>query len=217
MTKAIILDMDGLLIDSELFWREVEMKIFTKLGVPLTEERCPETMGLRTDEVADYWFSRYPWKEPTKGEVASQINKEVIALIEAKGQAKPGVDHVIGLIKEMGLKSGLASSSVTDLIDAVIKKLDIKKDLEVVYSAEHEPYGKPHPGVYIATAQKLGVHPTECIAIEDSANGLLAAKAAKMKCIAVPDPLAKDRREFCVADAVLGSLEEITKEMIANL
>jgi len=217
MAKAIILDMDGLLIDSEPLWREAEIKIFGKVGVPLTEKRCLETMGLRVDEVVDYWFLRYPWSDPSKSEVASRILTELISLIEERGEAMAGVDNIFSIIKEGGYKSAIASSSTMRTINAVMRKLDIDKNLDIIHSAEDEPYGKPHPGVYITTAKKLGVDPAECVAFEDSVNGLLAAKAAKMRCIAVPDRLARDNKEFGIADVIVDSLEEVTKEMIMEL
>jgi sugar-phosphatase len=86
----------------------------------------------------------------------------------------------------------------------------------VLQSAEHEPYGKPHPGVYIAAARALGVSPGDCLAIEDSANGLLAAKAARMRCIVVPEPAVRHDRRFCIADAVLDSLMDFRPEWLTQ-
>jgi sugar-phosphatase len=79
----------------------------------------------------------------------------------------------------------------------------------VVQSAEHEPYGKPHPAVYIECARRLGVPPDRCLAIEDSPAGVLAAKAARMTCIAVPAPELRDDNRYCIADARLGSISEL--------
>ncbi|HEX5500151.1 MAG TPA: HAD-IA family hydrolase, partial [Thermomicrobiales bacterium] len=85
---------------------------------------------------------------------------------------------------------------------------------QVVQSAEHEPYGKPHPGVYIEAARRLGLPPTQCLAFEDSPNGVIAAKAARMACIAVPDPALVGDRRFGAADLILPSLSDFRVEML---
>jgi mannitol-1-/sugar-/sorbitol-6-/2-deoxyglucose-6-phosphatase len=210
MIKAVILDMDGLLIDSEPIWEEAELAAFTKVGVPLTSEMTKQTMGLRVDEVVQYWFTRYPWKKETQKKVEAEIVGKVIELIQEKGVSCKGVNELISMLRNKNIPLAIASSSQTEIIKAVVSKLGIGKVIEVVHSAEHEPYGKPHPAVYITTAEKLGVLPQDCLAFEDSPNGVLAAKAAKMKCIAVPDAKMKDDKRFCIADRVINSLLEFT-------
>ena len=83
------------------------------------------------------------------------------------------------------------------------------KEFEKIYSAQEEEYGKPHPAVYISAAKRLNVAPVECLAIEDSFNGVLAAKAAKMKCIAIPYEGVRHDRRFAIADVSLDSLMQI--------
>jgi len=216
MIKAIIFDMDGLLIDSEPLWEEAELSVFTKVGVPLTPEMTKQTMGLRVDEVVQYWHSRYPWKNTPLMEVEALIVKTVIELIKAKGQAKQGVHGIIDVFQKCDLPMAIASSSSMEIINAVVEKFSLQEYMQVIYSAEHEAFGKPHPGVYITAAQKLGVQPEECLAFEDSPNGVLAAKAAKMKCIAVPDLKLKEDKRFCIADKVLDSLSDFKKEMFSE-
>src|SRR6185369_2179050 len=151
-----------------------------------------KTMGLRVDEVVQHWFDLYPWKDISHKEIEAKIVEKVIALIKEKGTAKEGVNEMIRFFKDKNMPMAIASSSSMDIIETVVKKLHIKNNLDVIYSAEHEQYGKPHPGVYITAAQKLGIASEKCLAFEDSPNGVLAAKAAKMKCIAVPDEKMKD-------------------------
>ncbi|HEV2862122.1 MAG TPA: HAD-IA family hydrolase, partial [Pyrinomonadaceae bacterium] len=100
---------------------------------------------------------------------------------------------------------------------AVTERLGLAGEFEVAYSAEEEEYGKPHPGVYLTTARRLGVSPAECLAVEDSFNGVLAAKAARMKCVAVPEPAPKADPRFCIADAVLDTLEDLNEEVWQQL
>lgn len=217
MIKAVILDMDGLLIDSEPIWEEAEVLCFAKVGVPLTSEMTKRTMGLRVDEVVQYWFTRYPWKEITQKEVKTEIVEKVIELVKEKGIARKGVNELIAMLKRKNFPLAIASSSQTEIINAVLNKLGIGQEIEVIHSAEHEPFGKPHPAVYITAAEKLGVLPQDCLAFEDSPNGVLAAKAAKMKCVAVPDEKMKEDKRFFIADKVINSLLDFTEKDFDDL
>ncbi|MEA2527966.1 MAG: mannitol-/sugar-/sorbitol-6-/2-deoxyglucose-6-phosphatase [Thermomicrobiales bacterium] len=214
MIRAVIFDMDGLLIDSEPLWRIAEIEVFTAIGVPLTEELALTTMGLRTDEVVEHWFARCPWQGPTHKEVEARIDSRVIELVRERAAPLPGVHAVVSLLTVLGLPLAIASSSSSELIAAVVEQIGLRDSFQVLQSAEHEPYGKPHPGVYIAAARALGIAPTDCLAFEDSANGVLAAKAARMRCIAVPEPAVRDDRRFCIADAILTSLTEFHPEQL---
>lgn len=184
---AVIFDMDGVLIDSEHLWRRSEMLVLNELGVPLTDEMCKQTMGLRLDEMVDYWFERYPWSGKSVQDVAAGILKEVVALVKAEGEALPGVDSLIKALGAGGQTLALASSSPEILIHCVLDRLGLGDAFSVVCSAEHEKLGKPDPAVYLTCARRLGVEPARCLAIEDSLNGVLSARAAGMQVVAVPE------------------------------
>lgn len=216
MIEAVIFDMDGLLIDSEPLWQEAELHVFNKVGVPLTPEMTLQTTGLRTDEVVEYWHKKYPWSNPPQKEVSDKIDETVIDLIKSKGTAMAGAKEAVELCKAAGLPIAIASSSSTLLINTVLEKLGIADEVKIIHSAHDEAYGKPHPAVYISTANELGVHPNHCLAFEDSANGVLAAKAAKMKCIAIPEPSLRNDKRFGIADIILHSLHDFTPEMLKN-
>ena len=100
---------------------------------------------------------------------------------------------------------------------AVVEKLGLGGAFDFIHSAEEEEYGKPHPAVYLTTARMLGVAPTECLAIEDSLNGVIAAKSARMKCVAIPSPESRVDSRFTIADATLDSLTEINTELWKRL
>jgi sugar-phosphatase len=103
------------------------------------------------------------------------------------------------------------------MINAVIAKLGIGHHLKGIHSALFEQYGKPHPAVYISAAEKLGVTPGQCLAFEDSPNGVLSAKAAKMRCVAVPEAGTQTDKRFGIADIVVDSLADVTREMMTSL
>jgi HAD superfamily hydrolase (TIGR01509 family) len=217
VTGAVVLDMDGLLIDTEPVWRRAEMEVFGRLGLHLTEEQCMETMGVRVEDVVRLWHSRRPWTGPSVEEVAREIVQAVIDFVRQEGEPKAGVMTTVREIHDAGLPIAIASSSGEALIEAVIDRLGLGYAIAAVASGEHEPEGKPHPAVYLSAARALGVSPAACVAFEDSPNGVLSAKAAGMYCIVVPDPyLAADPR-MGEADRTLDSLRDFTLDMLPGL
>jgi len=217
MLSAIIFDMDGVLIDSEPFWQESEIDVFGRAGLALTRELCLQTMGLRVDEVVEYWRRRRTFDDAPAGTLEDAIIGGVMDRILSKGEAKEGAAHALDFFRRRGLRVALASSSAYRLIGAVTERLGLAGWFEVVYSAEEEEYGKPHPGVYLTTARRLEVAPVDCLAIEDSFNGVLAAKAARMKCVAVPEPVQRHDPRFSIADVLLDSLADVNEEVWQRL
>jgi sugar-phosphatase len=198
-----------LLIDSEPLWQEAEIAIFKRVNILLTPQLCLQTKGLRIDEVVSYWYQKYPWTNLTRLEVEEAIVAKLIELIHLKGKPLAGVDKAISFIEQQPVKIALASSSSLKIIQAALQKLNLTDMFARVYSAESEVLGKPHPGVYSTTASKLNVLPQECLALEDSLNGVLAAKAAQMKCIAIPEASQYHNPKFAIADVILKSLQEL--------
>lgn len=212
--------MDGLLVDSEPLWKEAEMLIFKKVNIILTPELCGRTEGLRIDAVVDYWHQKYPWTDRTnitKQMLESLIIDRVIELIYLRGKPLAGVVQAISFVQQKQVKIALASSSASKIIQAVLQKLNLTEAFAEVYSAESEVLGKPHPGVYLTTAHNLNVSPQECLALEDSLNGVLAAKAAQMKCLAIPDASQYNNPKFAIADRILQSLEEFNDDVWESL
>jgi mannitol-1-/sugar-/sorbitol-6-/2-deoxyglucose-6-phosphatase len=206
---ASIFDMDGLLIDSEVLWHEAEIEIFGGLGVPLDPTGCRSTKGMFVDEVAAHWHGHYPWDGPPPDQVAVQVVDRVIELIYAKGVLKPGAFHAIDLCARRGWALAVASSSQYRLIDAALDHFGLLDRFDLIHSAEDEEYGKPHPAVFVTAARKLRVVPRQCLVWEDAPAGVLAAKAASMGCIAVPEEGEGDHPSFGLADLVVRSLVEV--------
>ncbi len=204
--RAAIFDMDGLLIDSEPLWRKAEVEVFGTVGLSLTEAECEATTGLRIDEVVAFRHAQRPWDDPPEPAIVARIVDRVIELVSARGMPLPGVEHAIARCRADGLRLALASSSPRRLIDATLARLGLANTFEVIASAEDDRLGKPHPAVFLRCAEMLGVPPTACLVLEDSLNGVIAAKAARMTCVAVPE---KPDPRFAIADRVLGSLLEL--------
>lgn len=208
--KAVIFDMDGLLINSEPYWKQAEKKIFGELGLNLDDDMLRQVMGFRLSEVVKHWYELQPWPQPDFKKTEEDILNDVTERILLHAEAMPGVYEVLEECRLAGYKMAIASSSAMRLIEAVVNKLNIRNYFYVTWSAEYEPYGKPHPGIFLSTAKLLGVMPEQCVVLEDAINGVLAAKAAKMPCIAVPEEATYDDPRFAIADKKIKSLIQLT-------
>lgn len=206
MTKAVIFDMDGVLVDSEPYWQQAEVKIFDEVGVHLTPDDTETTTGLRIDDVVAYWYERHPWPDRPRKDVQDAIIDEVVRLVRTEGEAMPGVRESVDACISNGLALGLATSSPFPLIDAVLETICAERSFDVVCSAVNEEFGKPHPAVYLTAARRLQFTPGECLVVEDSIFGVEAGKAAGMTVIAVPAPHQFDDSAFEAADYKLKSL-----------
>lgn len=207
--EAVIFDMDGILIDSEPAWQLAEQTVLNSFGLNLTLEEVEHTTGLRIDHVVSYWYQRFPWPDYDNSATANKIVNEVIAQINATGEPMLGVIDSLEACKQLGLKIGLATSSSSKIINAVLSKLNIGHYFEALESAENLAYGKPHPEVYLNCAKALGVAPSQCIAIEDSFNGLIAARAATMQTVAIPAPHTANQAKWVIAHHQLADASQL--------
>lgn len=211
--RAAIFDMDGLLIDSEPLWDRGEHEVLSELGVDFTRRHeLPDTRGLRIDLVVDLWFGQQPWTGPDRATVVERIISRVIALVEETRPLLPGVHEAVALCKAQGLKVGLASASPLYMLEKVLTMFDLRDQFDALASADKLDYSKPHPQVYLNCAAQLGVSPLNCVALEDSVNGMIASKAARMRSIVVPAAESQLDPRFSLADIKLSSLESLTRE-----
>jgi sugar-phosphatase len=204
---TIIFDMDGVIIDSEPFWREAAILSFKEFGLELTVEQCTATTGLRTKEVVKYWLPDKSLK--IKNQAEKRILSNVVSLISENGVPVHGLSEVMNFLRKNKFKIGLATSSPSKVIDAVLNVCLPDFQFDVIQSAEKLRYGKPHPQVYLNTLRKLKSKSINSIAIEDSINGIIAAKAARLKVVSIPAADEFESPKFSIADFKIKKLSEI--------
>jgi sugar-phosphatase len=214
--EAVVLDMDGVLIDTEPVWRAAQSAVFAGFGVTLSESDLLDSTGQPIEELIPVWRRRSPGVELTDDEIADRITGQVIAYVKARGRPMPGVTAAIALLERCGLRLAIASSSPLRLIDAVCDRLGLTR-IKVRCSAMDEARGKPAPDVYLTAARRLGVAAANCLALEDSPHGIASARSAGMRCVAVPDPLLAADPRYREADLVLESLTRLDEMALRRL
>ncbi|POP48007.1 HAD family hydrolase [Superficieibacter electus] len=178
--KAAVFDMDGVIIDSEALWQSAQIMSLAEFGIAITHDECEQlTMGRRSDEIACIWQEKFNLDiHPSLLE--ADILTRVVSLIDRYGVAMEGLYEALNYFRREGYKIALATSSAHRVIQVVFDKLGLWKYFDVISSAADVERGKPDPAVYLATAKKLALNPEQCLVIEDSANGFLAAQRAGM-------------------------------------
>ncbi len=205
--NTVIFDMDGLLIDSEPLWTEAATEVFSYYGKKLTPADFASSTGLRTSEFVSWWLHDYKFDNTELEKAAERIVDLVIKKIKQKGAAMPGLEYILDFFKERDYKIGLATSSPMSVTDTILSLLNIEKYFQVKTSAEKLQYGKPHPQVYLDCAAALESSPLQCICFEDSVNGMIAVKAARMKCVVVPAYIQQKDEKWSIADLKISSLK----------
>jgi len=206
---GVIYDMDGVLTDSEPLWKIAMEDVFRNVGCPLTKEDFQRTVGLRIDEVTNYWYEVSPWPEVSPWYVEHAIVRRMIELLTERATPLPGVVESLEFFASKGLKIGLATSSYKVLIDCILDTLEIRDFFQTVHSAEYELFGKPHPAVYLTAAKNLGLDPRRCLVIEDSLNGIISGKAARMTVFCVPEKTHHPEPKLILADAQFDNLIDL--------
>jgi HAD superfamily hydrolase (TIGR01509 family) len=215
--NTVIFDMDGLLIDSEPLWGEAAEEILSQFKVKLTPEQYHMHTGLRTREFLTWWFSYFQIPEIHIDQAEKDLVDLVMYKIGQNPRFMPGVPHVLEFFRERNFNIGLASSSPMRMIDFVENLGHLNGCFQVKTSAEFLTHGKPHPQVYLNCAEQLGVSPLQCIAFEDSFNGMIAAKAARMRCVIVPAPEQQKQSRWHAADLKLSSLANFNELLLDGM
>ena len=213
---AVVFDLDGVIVDSEQVWNEAREQLVRERDGTWNEQATADMMGMSSKEWSQYMHDRLGVPmEP------AAINDEVVRrLMAIYEQGIPLLPHAVETVRELAARwpLGLGSSSNRPIIDLVLQCSGLAPCFGVVVSSEEVERGKPAPDVYIAVARGLGAEPKDCVAIEDSTNGIKSAVAAGMRTIAVPNlhfPPADDA--LATAALVVSSLAVVTSELVASL
>jgi HAD superfamily hydrolase (TIGR01509 family) len=208
MIDAVVFDLDGVLLDSEQVWDEVREQLAHERGGRWSESAQRDMMGMSSPE-----WSRYMHEQVGLPEPPEEINAEVVRrMLERYREHLPLLPGALDAVRRLGAKwpLGLASSSNRPLIEAFLDAAGVRELFAVTVSSEEVAAGKPAPDVFLDAARRLGVEPGRCAAIEDSANGLRAARAAGMRVVAIPNahyPPPPDALELAdVGVATVGAL-----------
>jgi HAD superfamily hydrolase (TIGR01509 family) len=181
---AVVFDLDGVIIDSEEVWEEVRRGYVAEYGREFLPDTQDRMMGMSTPE-----WSRHLAEEVGVPRTPAQVAADVLDRMAARYRADlPLIEGSVAAVRRLGERFtlGLASSSARILIDQVLATAGLADAFAVTLSTEEVPRGKPAPDVYLTAAEKLGLTPAQCAAVEDSSNGLRSAAAAGMAVIAVP-------------------------------
>jgi HAD superfamily hydrolase (TIGR01509 family) len=214
MIEAVVFDLDGLLLDTEQVWDEVREGLVRERGGRWHEHAQAAMMGMSSPEWSRHMHDELGLEEPQE-----EISAEVVRrMMQRYRDRLPLIDGAVEAVERLAARwpLGLASSSNRELIDLALEVSGLDRLFQATVSSEEVARGKPAPDVYLEAARRLGVEPHACAAIEDSRSGILAADAAGMRVIAIPNRLfPPDEETLAAADVVLGSLAELTPDVIS--
>src|SRR5262245_3073381 len=213
MPDAVVFDLDGVIVDSESAWAEAKRELVERVGGTWKPEATRAMLGMSSPE-----WSRYLRDELGVPMPVEDINTEVVAALERHyREALPLLPGAVDAVRQLAARwpLGLASSSNREIIDLVLAETGLTEAFAVTVSSEEVARGKPAPDVYLEATRRLAVEPGRCVAIEDSSNGLRSAAAAGMAVVAIPNrEFPPDPDALALADAVLGSISELSVELV---
>ena len=215
MTRAVVFDLDGVIVDSEQVWDDVRERYTREVGGTYTETAARDMMGMSSSE-----WSRYMAEQLGVPGTPEEINAEVVRrMLSRYGEAPPFISGAVAAIRRVAAQwpLAIASSSNPELIDVVVAAAGLDDVFRVRVSSQEVARGKPAPDVYLEAARRLAVAAASCGAVEDSHNGILSAKAAGMFVVAVPNlHYPPDPGTTAQADVVLGSITELEPDVFTG-
>ena len=216
MITTIIFDLDGVLIDSELYWQDDEVPFLKKLIPTWNSEQERKIIGMNVDNLYQYLVSEFKLKI-SKKEFLKGYDQLALAIYQKKTQLLPNSIDLLQRLKKANYTIAMASSSPQHWIDWLLKRIDISRFFTLIVSVEDSGgNGKPNPEIYLYTTKKLKKNPKECLAIEDSHNGVLAAKNAGMKCIGIRNGF-NDDQDLSRCDLIISDFKELTIKKIKEM
>ena len=215
--SALIFDMDGLLVDSEPVWHEVEIDLIESHGYSYAPEIRDAGIGMRVDEFAAILQDHYPKLGDSPAAIEAAITGRLLDLPPERIQARPGAHEIVHLAAELDMPRAIASSSSQAVIEHFVGLMGWVDMIPRRYSAQVVKRGKPAPDIYLHAAEQLGIPPERCLALEDSRAGTIAALAAGMTCFTVPDLSHSSLEDFAdINDRLFSSLYQVIDEIQAK-
>lgn len=209
--KAIIFDMDGVIINSEPLHLKIEKELVEELGGNLTDEELESFVGT-TDYNMWSTFKEMFNLEPPVEELIEIKKDRFMKRIDEVKLVDNFMDFMLSLYNE-GYLLAIASSNNRRIVDAVVNKFQLSKYMKFVISGEEVKKGKPDPEIFLAAAKKMNLNPNDCIVIEDATNGVKAAKAAGMKCIGLKN-IDSGNQDLSEADLIIKNFNELNLNII---
>ena len=206
--RAVVFDMDGLLLDTELLWHTAELELFRRRGDAFTWDDKMAVIGTSFEATARYFAQRLGRSLEEGRALVAEMIELMHEQLQQEVAARPGAIELVARLRGR-LPLGLASNSPRRLIDTALASAGLTDAFGAIVSSDDVAHAKPAPDIYLEACRRLGVAPADALALEDSASGIAAAKAAGMACIAVPQFAEADVR---AADRVIDSLEELLVE-----
>ncbi|MBI2463409.1 HAD family phosphatase [Candidatus Peregrinibacteria bacterium] len=215
MIRAVIFDMDGVISDTQKIFSSVESEQLKKYGIHVTPEKLEEKYAAMSDRpFYEKIFKDYEKPLPNIETLMQKKWEKMFMLTEKNVEALPGVVKLITDLKNHNFKLAVASASLFNFIENVLQALKIKNMFDSIASSEEVKNGKPAPDVFLLAAKRLEIDPKDCIVIEDSINGMIAAKTAGMKCIGY---VRKNTKKQYPADKIIENFSEMNSEKIQKL
>jgi HAD superfamily hydrolase (TIGR01509 family) len=204
--RAVVFDMDGLLLDTETLWHEAEVELFARHGGEFTWDDKMTVIGTSYDFTADYFADRLDRPRSEGPALVREMIELMHALVRRAVEARPGAVELVERLRADGVPLGLASNSPRFLVDDALATAGLADAFDTIVTSDDVERAKPAPDIYLLACERLGVEPADALALEDSASGVTAAKAAGLTVIGVPQFAETD---VSAADRVIDSLEEL--------
>ena len=214
--EAVVFDLDGTLIDSEIIWDEIRRTMTADAGLVWPEGATQAMMGMSTPEWSAYMADSVGLPMPA-AEIADLTTQRMADHYRTNGlPLLPGAIEAVLRMSEVA-PLAIASSSPRLLIDTFVEAMSLGEVLKVTVSTEEVERGKPAPDGYLRACELLGVAPEHAVAIEDATNGILSALAAGMTVVTLPPHFHPPSADVLARATVLNHLDELTPELIASL
>ena len=212
--KAIIFDMDGVIINSEPLHFKIEKELLEELGGNISDEELQSFAGTTDYNMWSKFKEMFKLKPPVE-ELVETKKERFMKRIDEVDLVDNFMDFMLAAYEE-GFLLAIASSNNRRIVDAVVEKFQLGKYMQFIISGEEVKKGKPDPEIFLTAAKKMNVSPTDCIVIEDATNGVKAAKAAGMKCIALKN-LDSGNQDLSEADLIIKNFKELNLDIIKSL